>query len=233
MPSAAERREHEASARALLDVEKITLGVLVEITDKLGRTPEEAHAELQRRLAEAYLGARRAARNRSRSRVAAELYVSSNGARLDGRRDGLRLPELPRRVESDVTKAHDWAASVSGTFLRRANEEGDVRRAVARTRRRLEQSAQAVTADAWADERERVLRAMARENEGSDVLPVIARLWDARLDACPVCKRLDGLIRPIGLSFPNGAEAGREHWGCRCNSALILALFYGGRSQAA
>ena len=96
----------------------------------------------------------------------------------------------------------------------------------------MELSAQAVTADAWADERERVLDTVAREERDTRWLPFVGRLWDARLDACPVCRRLDGTIRPIGMGFPDDAIAGRVHVACRCSGGLVLSPIYLGREES-
>lgn len=231
MPTDAERREHGATARTLLAVEEATLGVLVETLRDLGRSPGVAAEELRWRLARTYLGARRASRTQSRARLRAELSIVLEEVAGYGFPDAsLAPPDLPRPDGDDEAAADLWARGVSDAFRRRAEDDG-VRRTVTATRRRLELSAQAVTADAWADERERVLGATARQERGTQWLPAIGRLWDARLDACPVCRRLDGTIRPIGLGFPGGSVAGRVHWNCRCANFLVFSPVYLGREE--
>jgi hypothetical protein len=231
MPTTAERREHDASARSLLAVEEATLGVLADVAQDLGRSPAGAAEELRRRLKNVYVGARRAARQQSRRRTVAELLATRDEAARQGIASApFVLPELPPADASDESAADLWADGISDILRRRADADG-VRRAVTATRRRLELSAQAVTADAWADERERVLGAAAREETAYDFLPAVGRLWDARLDACPACRRLDGTIRPLGVGFPNSAVAGRVHALCRCSSPIFFSLIYLGRRE--
>jgi hypothetical protein len=232
-PSQAEQREHNASARSFLAVEEATLDVLADAVLDLGRRPDSAADELKRRLAPIYLGARRAARTQSRARVTAELAAVQAEVAGYGFDDAtIEVPTLPRPGEEDERVADLWARGVSESFRKRAQTQG-VRPAVTALRRRLELSAQAATADAWADERERVLGAVAREETAYDFLPAVGRLWDARLDACPVCRRLDGTIRPLGVGFPDGAVAGRTHFSCRCAAPLFFSPIYLGRGDAA
>lgn len=232
MPTSAEQREHDATARALLAVEEATLSVLLASLGDLGRSPAGAAEELRRRLLGVYLGARRAARTQSRARLRAELAVVLEEVAAYGFSDpSLPLPDLPRADAEDESAANLWAGGISDALRRRAEVDG-VRRAVTATRRRIELSAQAVTADAWADERERVLDTVVREERDTRWLPFVGRLWDARLDACPVCRRLDGTIRPIGIEFPNGYAAGRTHWLCRCTNPLVATPIYLGREES-
>jgi hypothetical protein len=231
-PTPDETREHVASRRALLDVEEATADLLVQSADDLGRSSDAAAEELRRRLDQIYLAARKAARKQSRARLEAELGVTMREALRYGVRPLGPLPLLPRPIKSDATKASEWSSLVAEQFRKRAEASG-VRTAIGATTRRLQTSAQAVVADAWADERERVLRAAAREHEGADVLPAIVRQWDARLDACTVCRRLDGTVRPVGFDFPGGDVPGKVHAHCRCDGILIFAPIYLGRGQAA
>lgn len=233
MPTPAEQREHDATARALLAVEEATLSVILASLGDLGRSPAGAAEELRRRLLGVYTGARRAARAQSRARLRAEFSVVLEEAAGYGFPDAsLDLPELPRADAEDESAADLWAGGMSDALRRRAEADG-VRRAITGTRRRLELSAQAVTADAWADERERVLGATARQERGTRWLPAIGRLWDARLDACPVCRRLDGTTRPIGMGFPGGYVPGNTHYSCRCAGCLIFSPIYLGREETA
>jgi hypothetical protein len=231
MPTAAERREHDVSARALLAIEAATADALRETLDSLPRDPADAEREARDRLTTVFLSARRAARSQGRRRLDAELEQTLDEARRFGVRSSFGLTVLPRPDVSDLKAAQDAAAQAASELRRRADADG-VRRAAAASGRRLNASAQVLTADAWADERDRVLRASAREQSGSDVLPLLGRLWDARLDACPVCRRLDGTIRPIGVGFPGDAVAGKIHHSCRCLSPVFFSPIYLGRSAA-
>jgi hypothetical protein len=230
-PSQAEQREHDASARSLLAVEEATIDVLADAVRDLGRRPGPAADELKRRLAPIYLGARRAARTQSRARVRAELVAVQAEAAGYGFDDGaIEVPALPRPDEEDERAADLWARGVSESFRKRAQSQG-VRPAVTALRRRLELSGQATTADAWADERERVLGAVEREQRATRWLPFVGRLWDARLDACPVCRGLDGTIRPLGVGFPGDKIPGRVHFSCRCSSPIFFTAVYLGREE--
>jgi hypothetical protein len=237
-PTPSEAREHEASVRTLLAVEETARSLLGNALRDLGRSPRTAADEFGRRLREIYTGARRAARVQSTRRTVAELLaVRDEAARFGIRSPAFELPEIAKADDSDAEVSTLWSNALAKTFRNRAEAE-DVRRAVTATRRRLELSAQAVTADAWADQRERVLDAAERvldaaerEETAYDFLPAVGRLWDARLDACRDCRTLDGTLRPIGLDFPGGAVAGRKHWQCRCQSVLIFAPIYSGRRR--
>lgn len=232
LPTRDEEREYLVSRQALLDVEAASAELLFAATEDLGRNPAAAEAELEQRILQVLLASRRAARAQSRRRFDAEFGITMAEARRYGLRPVGPLPLLSRAVPSDVQASGEMAALVAREFRRRA-EVGGVRTAAAASRRRLAAAAQATTADAWADERERVLRAAAQEYDGVDVFPALARRWDARLDACPVCQRLNGTIRPLGVGFPSGAVAGQVHHACRCSADVFFAPIYLGRSQAA
>jgi hypothetical protein len=45
--------------------------------------------------------------------------------------------------------------------------------------------------------------------------------WEAMLDACPRCARLDGDITPVGEPFPSGEEPSLVHPRCRCERTTI------------
>jgi hypothetical protein len=232
-PTPNETREHRASALTLLSVEEATRSLLEEALQGLGRRPKSAAEEFGRRLRAIYAGARRAARVQSERRTLAELLaVRDEADRYGVSSPVLSLPQIPKDEEIDREAVNLWSRALAKAFLDRAEVEG-VRSAVTASRRRLELSAQAVTADAWADERERVLDAAEREETTYDFLPAVGRLWDARLDACKDCRGLDGTMRPIGFDFPGAAVPGRKHWRCRCAGVLVFAPVYLGRSKRA
>lgn len=232
-PTPNEAREHRASALTLLSVEEATRSLLEEALQGLGRRPKSAAEEFERRLRAIYAGARRAARVQSERRTLAELLaVRDEAVRYGVSSPALSLSQIPKDEDADREAVDLWSSALAKTFLNRAEAEG-IRPAATASRRRLELSAQAVTADAWADERERVLGAARRGETTYDFLPAVGRLWDARLDACRDCRALDLTMRPIGLDFPGGAVPGRKHWNCRCANVLVFAPIYLGRRRRA
>lgn len=73
---------------------------------------------------------------------------------------------------------------------------------------------------AFSEERERIERRVVQDNP--TLLPVLIKLWNARLDkACPVCRALHRTSRPWGVDFNGGREPGRAHPRCRCFSTFM------------
>jgi hypothetical protein len=133
-----------------------------------------------------------------------------------------------------MQEAGRWADDIAKLVRKRATD-GDVKAAVARSKAKLSASARAVVDDAWSDERRRSLLAASRAQKEADIVPFVGKLWDARMDrkTCPVCRDLDGTIRPIGIDFPRKEIPGKAHYGCRCMSVLIFAPVVSGISDAA
>ncbi len=50
---------------------------------------------------------------------------------------------------------------------------------------------------------------------------VILDRWEARLDACPKCRALDGDLTMVGQPFESGEEPGYTHVRCRCSRTTI------------
>lgn len=215
--SPAERDAHEETLRALPAIESAAFEVASDDTRSLPKDPEDASETLRERLERTFLAARRAARTQARRRLADEIEAVELRARP---RRSLVGSIIARPSLTDDEEARRAARHFSDLIRRRASES-DPRSAVVRSRSALNALSRTVTAEAWGDERERVLTALAREQSGSDVLPVMGKIWDARLDACPACHRLDGTMRPIAVGFSGGAVPGLMHKSCRCVGLLI------------
>jgi hypothetical protein len=231
MPTAAEQAEHDESSRVLFAIESLATNVLFDSAEGLPKDPDDATDELRTRLSSNFVTARQAARVQSANRLSAEYEVVQRAARAQGYRTG-PLSFLTKPIRSDIEEAGKWADHIAKLVHKRASDS-DVRSAIARTKGKLSASARAVVDDAWSDERERVLRATARQQKEADIVPFVGKLWDARWDkrTCPVCRKLDGTIRPIGIDFPRGEVPGKSHPQCRCNSALVFAPILTGISD--
>lgn len=223
MPSQPERREHDESLRTLIAIETLAIAVVDDATIGLPKDPDDALDELRSRLSRSLVSARTAARVQGANRLASEYEIVSRYARTQGYRSG-PLALLSRPIASDIEEAGKWADHIAKLVRKRASES-EIRSAVSRSKGKLSSAARAVVDDAWSDERNRVLRATAVQQKEAGIVPFIGTLWDARMDkaTCPRCRDLDGTIRPIGISFPNGAIPGKMHQMCRCNGALVFA----------
>jgi len=233
MPTDLEQAEHDESIRVLQSIEDLAVAVLLDQTASLPKDPDAAADELRERLASTFGQTRQAARVQSNIRLAAEYEVVRSYARSQGYRSG-PLSFLAKPIASDIEEAGRWADDVAKLIRKRASES-DVRAAIARTKAKLSASAKSIVDDAWADERQRSLLATARAQKQANIVPFVGKLWDARLDkrTCPVCRTLDGTIRPIGIDFPRKEVPGKSHIGCRCQSALIFAPVIASISDAA
>lgn len=233
MPTELERAEHAESIRVLQSIEGIATEVLFDQTNGLSKDPDEAADELRSRLSETFVTARRAARVQSGNRLRAEYEVVQRYARSQGYANG-PLSFLAKPIASDMQEAGKWADDIAKLVRKRASES-DVRSAIARTKGKLSASAKAIVNDAWADERQRSLITTARAQKEANIVPFVGKLWDARMDrrTCPVCRDLDGTIRPIGIGFPRKEVPGKSHYGCRCMSVLIFAPVITSISDAA
>jgi hypothetical protein len=231
MPTTAEQREHDESFRVLFAIEDLAEDVLWDSTSGLPKDPDDAADELRSRMSDVFTTARTAARTQGASRLRSEYEVVSRYARTQGYRSG-PLARLRSAMTSDVEEAGKWADDIARLVRKRASKS-DVRNAILRSKAKLNASARAVVADAWADERNRLLSATAAQQKQADIVPFVGKLWDARWDrrTCPRCESLDGTIRPIGLDFPRGEVPGKSHIGCRCSGVLIFAPILTGISD--
>lgn len=223
MPSKVEQREHDGSLRTLIAIEDLAIRVVHDSTEGLPKDPEEASDELRSRLSSTLVSAIAAARSQGANRLSYEYEVVARHARSRGYRTG-PLAFLARPIASDVEEAGKWAGHIAKLVRKRASES-EIRSAISRSKGKLSTAARAVVDDAWSDERNRVLRATAARQKEANIVPFVGTVWDARMDkaTCPRCRDLDGAIRPIGISFPNGAIPGKVHTSCRCNGGLIFA----------
>lgn len=231
MPTTAEQAEHDESFRVLFAIEDLAENVLWDSANGLPKDPDDAVDELRSRMSDVFVDARSAARTQGASRLRSEYEVVARYARTQGYRSG-PLARLRSASASDVQEAGKWADDIAKLVRKRASES-DIRSAVLRSKGKLNASARAVVADAWADERNRVLRATAAEQKQADIVPFVGKLWDAQWDrrTCPRCESLDGTIRPIGIDFPRGEVPGKGHYGCRCLSAIIFSPILTGISD--
>jgi hypothetical protein len=223
MPTQAEQREHDESLRTLIAIEDLAIQVVQDSTEGLPKDPDDASDELRSRLSRTLVVATSAARVQGTNRLRSEYEIVQRYARSQGYRSG-PLALLSRSPASDVEEAGKWADHIAKLVRKRASDQ-DIRTALSQSKGKLSASARAVVDDAWSDERNRVLRATAAQQKEADIVPFVGTVWDARMDkaTCPRCWDLDGTIRPIGISFPNGAIPGKIHAQCRCNGGLIFA----------
>lgn len=233
MPTELEQAEHDESIRVLQSIEALAENVLLDQTIGLSTDPDDAVDELRERLSSTFVAARQAARVQSNARLESEYEVVRRYARSQGYRSG-PLSFFAKPIASDMQEAGRWADDIAKLVRKRASES-DVRAAISRSKAKLSASAKAIVDDAWADERQRSLLATSRAQKEADIVPFVGKLWDARMDkrTCPVCRDLDGTIRPIGIDFPRKEVPGKSHLGCRCVSVLIFAPVIASVSDAA
>jgi hypothetical protein len=155
-------------------------------------------------------------------------------ARLQGLARGLPTlaasPVLEPATDEDRMRARAAAASFARDWLVAAQAALDdgapapLRTAAARMERRLELQATTETSESFSAEREAETTRLARSDEARQWAPLLLKVWDARLDrACPICRGLDGQVRPWGIAFEGGRRPGGVHPGCRCNEMTIFA----------
>ena len=227
--SPAVRRAHLETQRRLLDAEhdaqeRLAAAAQGVLDANHGATPaalRKASDEARDRVAAEVERLRGEARAAGRSTLAHEFRVGADSA---GRRGLARVtlastgPTLADQI-AGRRAGNDYAAA----WLTRATVDGPVV-ATKTTRYRLHALGGAEIGQAFGAEREAAMRQFARaigpELHGTIVL---AKVWDARLDACPKCRDLDGQIRPMGISFRGGVVPGGVHRRCRCiGGALVL-----------
>lgn len=117
--------------------------------------------------------------------------------------DRIRATQLARRQVADLE------ARIAKMQAERLSAEASWGRALEQTTARIATTAATETFSAAAAERSVVVRLVADEYE-------LLKVWDAQLDACPRCWRLDGTIVAADANFPGGEEPGVVHPNCRC-----------------
>ena len=149
--------------------------------------------------------------------AASRAYARSVGAVDMAHEARIRLPSLPDIRDLDQRYA---VRAVTGYLkaldvLDEKREAGESVRVLAAVDAKLELIAATEIPGAFSEERERIETQYVRDNP--TLVPVLLKLWNARLDgACPVCRALHRTSRPWGVDFNGGKEPGRAHPRCRC-----------------
>lgn len=190
-----------------------------------GAAMRMAAAILAGQSAEAVLSGRQLARRRSMTTLAANLrrhgqpgLAKEIAARIGSRAS--RVADRARSKRIGLTLGDHWRAAA-----RRAAEdvEGDaksVAKAVAKRERfRVRMVSATETAQAFNDERERAFEVIAEQID-PEAAEQPWRLWDAKLEACPICARADGSMVRLGRKFRVGSP-GKVHPSCRCLEQLV------------
>lgn len=144
--------------------------------------------------------------------------ISPNAART------VHLFEHDRRAY-DAARAARAAGGFTDDWLGRvrraiAEQTGGPTRSVFRGAERksawkLESAASTEVSEAWNDQHRLDAVALARE-PGVELWKV----WDAMLDACPICELADGTAVRVYEDFPQGTP-GAVHLRCRCQETLL------------
>lgn len=152
---------------------------------------------------------------------------------MDARQTSLRQAENELDVsvidaeaftEEDQARAHSVALALTGGFglttgiglatllLLRQGSRDPIRRALAQEDYRLRRVAAT-----------EVPHAYSRMHYEIDPGEGWARRWDATLDLrlCKTCRKMHGIIVPIGEPFPGGMVPGDVHPNCRCEPAFV------------
>lgn len=121
----------------------------------------------------------------------------------------------------DEARADSAASSLAAAFLAAGlamlllRPKPDLQKLVALHDYRLRRTSGTETFSAYS-------RAMDRYyDQLVETHPELHKRWDAMLDACPICRSLDGEIRPLDQDFTDGYEPGYVHIACRCVSTLL------------
>lgn len=134
-------------------------------------------------------------------------------------------------VRRDIDRAHVYSNNYATRWLKKA--EGDTVAQAARlaskdTLGSLNRIAVTESAEAYGEGRQKAVDALpiyeGRPPGGAHVETTrsLLKVWDAQLDACPVCKMADGTIVGIKENFPQGVP-GAVHPHCLCTwSALTF-----------
>lgn len=245
------RNAHQETARTLLHVEAVGLHVLKGAVAQVG--PGDPIAVARRShdiVAATVLDIRAAARTQGAVRFGAE--IAAAGASIP-------LPDLKPPTDLDRLAAERAARGYSDALIKEAQEwfaEHDKAQANPVLRADaayLESIAATETSEAFSDERTRIEKALAAENEESSWWPFLVKEWSADLEAahrakargkktksgravsgpCDVCRGLHGTRIGWGSDWPGGHEPGKVHRHCRCISRFYAIPFEVTRKRAA
>ena len=232
--SPAVRKAHTETARTLLHVEAVGLHVLKGAVAQVGPGDPIAVARKSHDIVAAtVLDIRAAARTQGAVRFGAE--IAAAGASIP-------LPDLKPPTDLDRLAAERAARGYSDALIKEAQEwfaEHDKAQADPVLRADaayLESIAATETSAAFNDERTRIEKALAAENEDSSWWPFLTKTWCCDLETahrarrlgkktrsgravsgpCPTCRALDKKTLGWGTDWPGGVEPGDVHPNCRC-----------------
>lgn len=244
-------KAHTETARTLLHVETVGLHVLKGAVAQVGPGDPIAVARKSHDIVAAtVLKIRDAARTQGAVRFGAE--IAAAGASIP-------LPDLKPPTDLDRLAAERAARGYSDALIKEAQEwfaEHDAAQANPVLRADaayLESIAATETSAAFNDERTRIEKALAAENEDSSWWPLLVKEWSADLEAahrakargkktksgravsgpCDVCRGLHGTKIAWGSDWPGGHEPGKIHRHCRCLTRYYAIPFEVTRRKAA
>ena len=244
-------KAHTETARTLLHVETVGLHVLKGAVAQVGPGDPVAVARRSHDIVAAtVLKIRDAARTQGAVRFGAE--IAAAGASIP-------LPDLKPPTDLDRLAAERAARGYSDALVKEAQEwfaEHDAAQANPVLRADaayLESIAATETSAAFNDERTRIEKALAAENEDSSWWPLLVKEWSADLEAahrakargkktksgravsgpCDVCRGLHGTKIAWGSDWPGGHEPGKIHRHCRCLTRYYAIPFEVTRRKAA
>ncbi len=217
------KRAHLETQRRLLAEERAASAMLVAVgAAALGGLSfasatalVEASDALAVAIGAAVTSVRSDARESARSTLANEIRVGAAESKQTALLAfGMAAPEP---VLADAVAGRRVGADAAAIWLEAAREDPEL--ASATLSRRLSSASRAQYGQAFASERETTLRRVDQSLGGR---VGILKIWDALLDACPKCTKLDGKIRLVGFPFPGGAVPGLVHRHCRCIQGVII-----------
>ena len=142
----------------------------------------------------------------------------------------LGLPgSIVTNVRRDIERAHRYGDSYATRWLKKA--EGDTVAQAAKVASKdtlgsLNRIAVTESAEAYGEGRQKAVEALPLY-EGSaargghvETVRSLLKVWDAQLDACPICKLADGTIVGIKENFPQGVP-GAVHPHCLCTWSVL------------
>jgi hypothetical protein len=210
------KAEQEAQARKnrqrLLEAEAAALLLLLRRRKKAvlpfvsSRSVSWIAERLEREVTEGILDLRLASRHAGISRLKDEALA----LRTMGPAHSSKGPQNSSTL--DLRRAREASRAHSKRWLRLA-EASDPRKALDDSKGSIRRIAATESSEAFNSGRTQ----WGRENLDSRRL---GRQWDAMLDACPVCRRQDGIIVGLHEPFPLG-EPGTVHPFCRCDWTLV------------
>lgn len=202
-PKAETEREAEETRRQNVAAE---LAALLLLRRAVSRSLETSRPEPSLDLIPAILHTRLAARQRSLSRLRAELELD--------------LPLMGPELAYDLARARMTARGYERALVSYARAaDGDIKAAARRADHKLVTAAATDSNEAFNHQREQAARRIVEERGFG-----VWKVWDSTLDklTCPVCERAHGSAVPAHEEFPLGRPGG-VHPRCRCVERLLTA----------